>query len=256
VIEGAVLHRYEFGQGDPLVALHGVYGTGRRFADLAERLGTVRIVAPDLRGHGQSRPDPPWRLEQHVADVLATVADVPRFDLLGFSFGGAVATHLAVTAPARVRRLLLLDPSLGLDPDYVLPRARAALRYDEFGSPAEAETQLAAALPYHSVQRIAEQVADSLVATEDGRWRWRTEGAAVVTAFSESCRQVPDLPAGMPVLLVRAGQVPRGSAPSVAAWAGVSSVRVVTLDSGHQMLANAADQVAMAVAEFLESTPG
>jgi lipase len=249
-----VLHRYEFGSGAPLVALHGVYGSGRRFGDIAERTGPgILFVAPDLRGHGRSLPDPPWHLEQHVADVLATAADLPRFDLLGFSFGGAIATYLAAVAPARIRRLILLDPTLGLEPDYILPRARAALRYDEFDSPAEAEAQLAAGLPLHSKEQIAAQVADGLVETEpgSGRWRWRTEGGAVVTAFSESCRPVPPPPPDIPVLLVRSAEVPRGSAPTAAAWAGEPTVRIETLDTGHQMLARAPAEVAALVASFL-----
>jgi pimeloyl-ACP methyl ester carboxylesterase len=61
--EDAVMQRHKFGAHAPLAALHGVYGTGHRFGDFAWRLDGSRVVAPDLRGHGGSLPDPSWRLE-------------------------------------------------------------------------------------------------------------------------------------------------------------------------------------------------
>ena len=81
-----------------MLALHGVTGHGGRFRRLAERgLPERRWLAPDLRGHGRSTWDPPWNAEQHVADLLETMdaEGVERCDVLGHSFGGLLATHLA-----------------------------------------------------------------------------------------------------------------------------------------------------------------
>ena len=67
------LARYEWGDASlpPLVCLHGVTSHGRHFEQLAERLADrFHVVALDLRGHGGSPWEPPWNLEQHVADVL------------------------------------------------------------------------------------------------------------------------------------------------------------------------------------------
>ena len=54
----------------PLVCLHGVTSHGRHFARLAERLGRS-VLAPDLRGHGDSTWEPPWDLEQQLIDLKA-----------------------------------------------------------------------------------------------------------------------------------------------------------------------------------------
>ena len=58
------LHLHEWGSADapPVVCLHGVTSHGARFAHLAERLSGFRVLAPDLRGHGRSGWEPPWRL--------------------------------------------------------------------------------------------------------------------------------------------------------------------------------------------------
>jgi len=116
----SVLNVHLFGPDDgrPVVALHGVTGHAHRWGVLAEQLPELRLVAVDLRGHGRSPKTPPWGFEQHVADVLAVMDDhgLERAPLIGHSFGGAIALHLAKAAPDRVEKLVLVDPALGLDP--------------------------------------------------------------------------------------------------------------------------------------------
>lgn len=75
-----------------------------------------RVVALDLRGHGESDwAEPPrYALADYVADVgtvLDALAPGPA-PLLGHSMGGRVAVQLAATAPGRVRALALLDTRL------------------------------------------------------------------------------------------------------------------------------------------------
>jgi len=119
------LARYEWGEdGLPaLVCLHGVTSHGRHFEQLAERLADrFHVVALDLRGHAGSPWEPPWNLEQHVADVLEA-APVGRVTWLGHSFGARIAYETAAAAPDRVERLVLLDPAILLPPQ--LGRAAA-----------------------------------------------------------------------------------------------------------------------------------
>ena len=73
---------------------------------------TLRICA----GTAVSVPDPPWTLEQHAADVLATMDDlgIERAAVMGQSMGAVVAVYLSRQAPQRVDRLILLDPAMGV----------------------------------------------------------------------------------------------------------------------------------------------
>jgi lipase len=80
------------------------------------------VLAPDLRGHGNSTHLPPWTLEQHAADLLSVLdsLEVTGLPVVGHSFGAAAAIHLARLAPQRVTKLVLLDPAIGLDPQFVV----------------------------------------------------------------------------------------------------------------------------------------
>ena len=120
------LARYEWGDaGRPaLVCLHGVTSHGRHFEELAGRLSDrFHVVALDLRGHGGSPWEPPWNLEQHVADVLEAAPPEPAA-WLGHSFGGRVAYEAAAAAPDRVERLVLLDPRSRSRPTSASPPRR------------------------------------------------------------------------------------------------------------------------------------
>ena len=114
-----VWHRW--GEGPPLVLLHGGSGSWthwvRNIAALAQAGHSVWV--PDLPGFGESSPPP----NGHDADVMPAWLEhglVQRIgpapvDLLGFSFGGLVASLWAAQHPERVRRLLLLGaPGLGI----------------------------------------------------------------------------------------------------------------------------------------------
>lgn len=101
---------------EPLVLLHGFGGTHRSWDALRALLPAQRyrpVVACDLPGHGSRGSQRPvdW-----AACVEAVLADAPpgRFVLAGYSLGGRVAQHVAVAAPERVARLVLISASPGL----------------------------------------------------------------------------------------------------------------------------------------------
>jgi 2-succinyl-6-hydroxy-2,4-cyclohexadiene-1-carboxylate synthase len=95
------------------VLLHGFGGTHRAWDRVAARLGAERYLAPDLRGHGVARDGRPVTFEACVADVLAAAPE--RFALCGYSMGGRVALHVALAAPERVERLVLVSATAGID---------------------------------------------------------------------------------------------------------------------------------------------
>jgi 2-succinyl-6-hydroxy-2,4-cyclohexadiene-1-carboxylate synthase len=82
---------------------------------VVERLDPERYtaLAPDLRGHGSARDARPISFDDVVADVLT--AAPPRFALCGYSMGGRIALHVALAAPERVERLILIATTAGLD---------------------------------------------------------------------------------------------------------------------------------------------
>ena len=123
------LHVRELGDGPrTALCLHGVGRTGDLFTRLSTTLPDWRLVAFDLRGHGLSFPDPPWRIETHLADVLETLgADRPDA-WVGHSFGGRLVVELAHRDPGLVPRAVLLDPAIRMRPDIALAEADAYMR--------------------------------------------------------------------------------------------------------------------------------
>jgi len=110
------LHVVDWPGADPtILAIHGSIGSAYSLTALAERIAPDhRFIGVDLRGHGLSdKPPGTYRLAQFVTDVVDLVheLDLPSHVLLGFSAGGAIATHAALLTGAR--GLVLLDGVVG-----------------------------------------------------------------------------------------------------------------------------------------------
>lgn len=90
-----------------VVALHGFAGTGRTWRRVAPRL-----LAPDLPGHGAAATAPAG-FDAAVAGVLREAP--ARFVLAGYSMGGRIALHVALAAPERVERLVLVATTAGIE---------------------------------------------------------------------------------------------------------------------------------------------
>ena len=116
--------------GRPLLLSHGFTGAKEDFGDWMDAFADEGwwVVAPDLRGHGNSEQpvdEGLYSLVTFAADLLALADDLgwDRFSMVGHSMGGMVAQEMALQAPERIERLVLMDthhgPVEGLDPDTV-----------------------------------------------------------------------------------------------------------------------------------------
>ncbi len=254
----ARLHTERLGTpgGARLLAVHGVRGHALRWRDFAGRLAGRDVLAVDLRGHGHSLAEPPWSLEQHAAD-LADTLDAHGWegplDVVGHSFGGAVATVFLALHPRRVRRIVLLDPVLHHDPQACLADAQATIASDGFASPDEAAASRRAGLDESGHWALPGEVADHLVAGGDGRYRWRFSPPAVVAAWGEMARATPPLRLRRPTLVVVAD---RGQLTNDAYLAALhaelgGALRVEHVDSGHMLYWERPAQTAAMVDSFL-----
>lgn len=110
-----VAHR---GQGGtPLLLITGIGAHLDMWVPLERRIHGREVIAFDSPGTGESqRPTRPLRMEG-FADVVAELLDVlgrETVDVLGVSWGGALAQELAHRYPQRVRRLVLCATSAGI----------------------------------------------------------------------------------------------------------------------------------------------
>lgn len=106
-----------YGDGPPLVLLHGFTGSAATWDPHAKELRGFRVLAIDLPGHGASAAPAPGVSFEEIADAVVAVLDdegVERCAWLGYSMGGRVALQALVRHPGRVERMVIESASPGL----------------------------------------------------------------------------------------------------------------------------------------------
>jgi 2-succinyl-6-hydroxy-2,4-cyclohexadiene-1-carboxylate synthase len=114
-------------QAQTVVLLHGFGGTHRAWDGVAALLPRERYLplALDLPGHGEyAHAARPITFAGCVEHVLARAPE--RFVLCGYSQGGRVALHIALAAPKRVQRLVLVATTAGIEDDAERAQRRLA----------------------------------------------------------------------------------------------------------------------------------
>src|SRR5829696_8370273 len=115
-VQGIAIGYDDRGSGEPLVLVHGHPFDRTMWRPQVERFAGAgwRVVAPDLRGYGESTVVPgSVPLEVFAGDILALLDElgVDAFVLGGLSMGGQIAMEIFRQAPGRVRALMLADTS-------------------------------------------------------------------------------------------------------------------------------------------------
>jgi poly(3-hydroxyoctanoate) depolymerase len=115
-INGLRIHAQIRGEGEPLLLYSGVWGEVGLWDGLLPHLPGFRTIAFDPPGIGRSQmPVFPLTMPALVRYGTAVLDElgIDSAHVLGVSFGGAVAQHMAIWHPSRVRRLVLVSTSFG-----------------------------------------------------------------------------------------------------------------------------------------------
>jgi 3-oxoadipate enol-lactonase len=247
---------FEWGRGEPLLLVHGLGDDHRAWRrTLAWLAVDRRVIAYDLRGHGQtSLGDAAGTLAQLGADLVALqdALGLERADLCGFSLGGTVVMRVAIDHPDRVGRLLPVATSSRV--------GRAAVPwYQE-----RARLALAGAERLHPVleQDTREQLSGDPGQAAD-HWTIRRQATADPRGFANGCQAMarlqaepldPELGAVQaPTLAIAAERdslCPPRASEIIAA--GIPGARVEVIPgSGHQVEVERPAELSRAILSFL-----
>ncbi len=112
-VNGIQLAYQTFGDGDPLILLHGGFGSVEMFGPNVDRLAEGRqVIGVDLQSHGRTPAvDRPMRFEAMADDIAALITHLghAKADVMGFSLGGGVALRTGLQHPGVVDRLILVS---------------------------------------------------------------------------------------------------------------------------------------------------
>jgi pimeloyl-ACP methyl ester carboxylesterase len=172
--------------GTPIVILHGLLGSSGNWRSIARRLAAQhRVFALDLRNHGES-PHLECMSYAAMADDVRGFLDSHDIDaatIIGHSMGGKTAMRLALDAPQRVERLVVVDIAPAVSHHDHLPwlRAMACLDLGRVSRRADADAMLATTVPDTAMRQFLLQ---NLVASGAG-FAWRVNLVAIENSMPE-----------------------------------------------------------------------
>ena len=238
-----------------MVLLHSSGLSSRQFGKLAGRLveSDYRVVAVDLTGHGKSPAlaegtTMSWR--DDVAEVIALI-DEPAY-LVGHSYGGLVALHVALAAP--VQGLVLYDPvAFGIldERDADVTPTLSSIDLDGGATPETREAWLGAFVEYWS-GKGAWQALREPARDEFRRVGWAVrEGVRSLMTDTTKAQAYAALP---PLALITGEHTPIAARRVVDRLAAVTGATVsVIAGAGHMGPLSHADAVNARIVELLRS---
>jgi esterase len=251
------LHYSTAGSGEPLLILHGLFGSSKNWHSHMRRFAEdFEVFSIDLRNHGQSFHAEQMDYSLMAADVaqLVTHLQLENCRVIGHSMGGKVAMALAILNPGLLSRMIvadiapvayqhshdpLIDPILALD-----------LRNVE--SRAQVDQGLQAAITDASLRAFLMQ---NLV-REAGEWRWRVNWSVIQREMSSLTGFVPlsdDWSCDLPSLFLRGANSDYvGEVEAAVIKKRFPASRLETIaDAGHWLHAEQPLQFARLAKDFL-----
>jgi pimeloyl-ACP methyl ester carboxylesterase len=244
------------GTGEPVVLLHGLGSRGADW-DLQQRAlsGQYRVLALDLRGHGESpHPTGAWEMADFAEDVAALLRErgTGPAHLVGLSLGGMVAFQLLADHPDLVRSAVIVNSGPAFPGRTLLGRLLIwsrllLLRWK--GLPALGNTIARRLFPKPEQQDMQRRFMAGFVRNDPGSYA-RTLRAIQQFDVAAAARRIR-----VPVLAI-SGDRDYTPVEAKAAWVrGIPGARLLAIpDSGHATPIDQPDALNVALLQFLAST--
>lgn len=196
----------KFGDGKPLLILHGLFGASDNWVTIGKRLAEkYEVIIPDLRNHGQSPHSDEWQYDAMAEDVFDLTAHLglKKISLIGHSMGGKVGMTLASKYPELLEKLVVVDIAPRKYPVQHRNILDGLLSIDlqSVSSRKEAEDQLSKYVPEPGVRQF---LLKNLDRSSDRGFKWKLN-LKVINDHIEGIgtATIPDQEVKIPAMFVR-----------------------------------------------------
>jgi esterase len=188
------LHYRKMGQGDPLIILHGMYGSSDNWFTVGKSLSNnFEVYLIDQRNHGRSphQPDISYSILRDDLRDFLDEHNLWKVSIIGHSMGGKAAIFFAASFPHRIKNLIIVDISPGSYKNFLKPselvlshlnivQSLLSLNLADLNNRTEADNQLAETVHSKTVRQF---LLKNLVRSKDGKFGWALNLVAIQKAL-------------------------------------------------------------------------
>ncbi len=210
----------KYGNGPPLIILHGLYGSSDNWVTIAKRLSdTFSVYLPDQRNHGQSPHSKIHDYESMSDDLyeLANELKLKKFFLAGHSMGGKTAIAFALKWPEMLFGLLIADISPFTNEansnsiysqHFTILNAILSIDLNHISTRSEAEIILKEKITSEKIRGL---ILKNLQRSDENRFNWKLNATALLSNLDkimEGIKRENDFNlqiSGFPVIFLKGG---------------------------------------------------
>ncbi|MCO6500362.1 MAG: alpha/beta fold hydrolase [Vicingus serpentipes] len=200
------LNYKHLGSGQPLIILHGLFGSLDNWMTLAKKLSTsYEVFIVDARNHGQSPKSDIFNYDVMADDLYAFLLEHQIVDpvILGHSMGGKTAMQFAMNYPNKIDKLVVVDIAPKSYPVHhkEIIDGMLSLNFDNIKTRNEADEQLSQYIPEPAVRQF---LLKNLYWSTKNKLDWRFNLSVINQNINEVGKELSNItPFNKPTLFVR-----------------------------------------------------
>ena len=199
------LNYREIGSGQPLIILHGLFGSSDNWQTQAKKFAVYfRVILVDLRNHGHSNWDPDTSYHAMASDIIELIhaLNLEKIILIGHSMGGKVAMLTTQLNPKLIDKLIVVDMGIkGYPPHHQhILEGIHAVKLDGVSSRSEADFELS---KYIESEGVKQFLLKNLYWKEKGQLAWRMNVAVLEASMDQILEPIPETEVFTPTLFIR-----------------------------------------------------
>lgn len=244
-----------YGQGDPIIILHGLFGMLDNWKTIADRLSEHHmVILVDQRNHGRSPHEDGINYDLMAEDLMHFMEDnwIHKAHIIGHSMGGKTALRFAIDHGDMVDKLVVVDMGIKSYPagHQLIFEALNAVPIDSITSRSEAEEYLAQFITSKAVRLF---LMKNLTRKKNGGYQWKMNLPVIEQHYEEILDAVkPDHAVDVDTLFIR------GEKSNYIQEEDKSEIKTlfplaqfVDINAGHWVHAEKPDELLMTINEFI-----